>query len=241
MRPQLSLEMRQKMLDIAKSLFDMNFEYAVTYHKSPSSINPDRPWYQIGIYDWLKDHSATLKDAGLYVLSGATKACILQKGQREWVIKVGFVPSEPEMVNYCELEAKYYDLACQNHLEDYFAATYKIGTHIAEDGTEIPIFAQQWAEVSTDNYDTKCLEYMSSGWYASIDDIPEEELDDYYCRIEDLDEDERVCAMYNCLSYEIKDLLEFIEEHDINDLHSENWGITNSGKTVMIDFSGYRG
>ena len=233
-----TVEQKNWAMDIMHKLFNMGFYEAITYHKD--ELYPKDKWYRLGLFDWENAHDEELKHLPITLSSGETKVCVLSKDCPDWVIKVGFVRTtspgyveEDTAKDFCALEAEYYAKACDNRIEEYFAATYKIGEI---DGVEI--FMQEYARTDDDMFSDLFSNYVSEDFEKDED----EDDDDYWSRVsayvEDMDNEERIYAV---LGPHSEDVVEFIIEHDINDLHSGNWGVTKDGRFVMVDYSGYFG
>lgn len=229
-------EQKDWAMGIMHKLFDLGFYDAISYHRDQDSTT----YYHLGLYDWERTKKEDIVRLPIKFYSGETKVCIVSKECPDWVVKIGFERTTlPEYVkshtdqNFCELEADYYTKACDNNIAYCFAATYKIGEI---DG--IPIFMQEYADTNEDMFEDIFANYMES-IYSKDDDEDEEE---YSSRIEEYVEDmENSDRIYAVLGEDSDDIVEFIEEHDINDLHSSNWGVTPDGRFVMIDYSGYCG
>ena len=114
----------------------------------------------------------------------------------------------------CLKEAENYREACEEDLCEYFAATV-----ILQKIDGIVFVAQE--RVSIDEDDVDELMYDSSGYYS-----------------DSLDDDERIYAICGHTPASSM-LVEFCEQHNINDLHSLNWGMNRLGEYVICDYGGH--
>lgn len=226
---------KSRALYIVSQLFDNDFYSALCYYPDPS-IHKD--YYRLGFCNWLDSHQDLLSTLSIAIYTGETKACIVDDYNSHWVLKISFDrTTEPDYVSrgidwdFCAREVEFYSKACDNNLQDCFAATYQLGKiH------NVCISIQEAVEVNEDLFGDLFENYVST-WY-NVNDFDSEE--DYYSAVsesaDDMDNEDRVYAV---LGDESDNLIEFIDEHDINDLHSGNWGVASDGSYVIMDFSGY--
>lgn len=213
---------REEALSIVQMLFSYGFKEAITYQKDDH--------YSIDLWHWKREHQELLDRLNLSLDSGETKACIFYDSE-DWVIKIGF--QRAGHTDFCQLEASYYEKACCNNLQNYFATTVSAGF---VDGVEV--FLQEKVYVDEDRVSDKIYSYVAAQ-YPKEDWPDEEDREDRIASsVEYCDDDDIVIATLGEVD-DMNDLLDFLYEHDINDLHSGNWGMTDDGRMVMIDFSGY--
>ena len=178
-----------------------------------------------------------LKESHIAVSCGATKICFIPE-ESDWVIKLSFdmtdeFDPEEEEVDFCRREAYNYQKAVDQGLEEYFAATYKVGR--VED---IDVYVQQ--KVVTDSYKIEDMfsSYVENVYEDDLVDYTDDEynwaVDDY---VNDLENTERIEAVFGDSEATCK-LAIFIEKYEINDLHCANYGFVN-GVPVIMDYSGY--
>ena len=223
-------------IDIIDKLMSVGLYDALTYHK----INSDKEYYRLGLSDWLEGHRELLRAEGIDYSWGQTKLCLLCDVLDDWVIKLGFLRStDPYYVkegldkDFCNLEAEYYVKACDNNLGEFFAATYEVG-----EINGVHIFLQELAQPDED-YFMDCFEEYARQGNDRDDFDNDEQYDDYIDDIvEDMDNDERIYAVFG---EESDNLVNFIDMFEINDLHEANYGLTKDGRAVIFDFSGYCG
>lgn len=223
-------------INIIDKLMSVGLYNALTYHK----IEPDKEYYYLGLSDWLDGHRELLRAEGIGYSRGETKLCLLCDALDDWVIKLGFLRStNPYYVkegldkDFCSLEAEYYVKACDNNLGEFFAATYEVG-----EINGVHIFLQELAPPDEISFRDCFEEYASQG--NDRNDFDDEER--YYDYIDeivgDMDNDERIYAVFG---EESDNLVDFIDMVGINDLHEANYGLTKDGRAVIFDFSGYCG
>ena len=100
------------------------------------------------------------------------------------------------------------------------------------------IFLQELAQPDED-YFMNCFEEYACQGNDRNDFDDDEQYDDYIDEIvENMDNDERIYAVFG---EESDKLVHFIDIFEINDLHEANYGITKDGRAVIFDFSGYCG
>ena len=221
-------------LETVRILFNNDFYKAISYQKEGRA-------YYLGWFDWCEDHCDWLEEQHITVFRGETKACIINSDLADWVIKIGFREKPyrdfDEHIDYMNLEAEYYEEAQKANLGEFFAETYNIG---AVDNVDVIL--QEYARPDEDKISSFFFSYAESTFgYQPGDYVSEEEYLDAVSRAEeDMDTEERVEAIFG-RGVECSRLVDFIEEKEINDLHSGNWGITKDGRVVIFDFSGYYG
>ena len=185
---------------------------------------------------WSHDYKEYLERKGITVHCGETKACIISNELTDWVIKVGFIDSDDEgghTTDFCAIEEGNYRSAVDMDLDEFFAAIYELCSVTPDRSffidSNITFFIQEKAVPNEEKTSNTCDNYMkkyySEGegeeeWYPEGDD---------YDRVGSLFEgDERV-----------DELIDFLDNWNINDLHSGNFGYTGDGKVKIIDYSGY--
>lgn len=152
----------------------------------------------------------------------------------DYVIKIPFICDTAlgAEVDYCEVEAMNYELAKEFGLEHHFASCERLPAYhfysMDYDGDsvviDIPLYMMEFAEV-----DVECTEDLYS--------------DCYICDSDDFSDDQKDAARIFGNYYtdsEVEDLVSFINDNGINDIHGFNIGYIN-GIPVLIDYSGYMG
>jgi hypothetical protein len=173
----------------------------------------------------------------MYGTCGATKLVFLIDDLDNWVIKVPFLfsptnaPGRMTIMNYCEAEAQVYEMAWEAGKGAYFAPCYFYKTE-----RDIPFYLQRRVECDENNngdifyrycatsYDKEDFETEDEYWESVSDDV------DYMA-----DED-RLYAVFGF--EEGNELFDFLEAHEINDIHAGNFGFYQHNP-VLIDYSGY--
>ena len=177
-------------------------------------------------YQWCRHHEDILNELGIKYGCGATKIVFICDDLDRWVIKMGenFYATEEDVgnsedfCNYCGYEATLYKEACNCGVGKFFAATYKINEY--EEGL------------------VACLQEKTEVDLEHFEDIIEGYLDDLGYDPDDQEDEDRLRAIFGDEN-KIEELIDFIDSHEINDLHSENYGIKEDGNAVIIDFCGY--
>lgn len=151
---------------------------------------------------------------------GASKAVFINSNF-EWVIKIN-LPREEH--NWCGREYENYRLAEEYGLTYYFASCEYLGEF---EGIEF--YAQEYVdcneEVDSEIYNSLKHRYDSSNMKYDEDCLWDE--------LDNLEADERVDLLYND-----EELVCFILERHINDLHCGNFGIKGD-HYVIIDYCGF--
>ena len=236
--------------NIMNELFAHNFYTALRYEEKTYPHGENR-YYKLGFDDWAYAEGNYFRsNYGLHFYRGETKGCIVDFNRQEWVIKVPFDRStNPRLrrnedgtsINYCALEAEKYARDCAEGIEECFAAIYEVG-----EINGVKFYLQEFANVDEDSTTDSFYEYASEQVekYFSRDEEDEDNerhfVDEIWDFIDDMDDEERVSAVFNGHK-NIRKIRNFINDEEINDLHSGNWGFTNDGREVIIDYSGYRG
>lgn len=233
---------KEKALKVVEELFKHDFLDAISYHERRSYFSNEL-FFTDGFWDWDSEHSDFLKDIGARTHCGATKVCIDVKGL-DWVIKVGFLRTtnptvkKDDVQDYCEREANNFKVVQKRHLEAFFAETYELG-----EVNGAKFYLQERVECDEDIIDSLLCTYVEENpvgfgvfkeSYGSEEEYSEAVMDSARW----MGEEDKVNAILGGGHYE---LINFIDEFEINDLHSGNWGITSDGRMVIFDYSGYYG
>lgn len=176
-----------------------------------------------GTENWFIDNN--LGTMGFWASGGATKACIGHTDLTNWVIKVGY--KEQVACNYATLEYNNYRLAEEAGLAIYFPVMIYLGEFAG-----VPFYLQQMAECYEDQ--------VASDWYERLRDSYEENEEEYsdndlWNEIDSMTDDDRAY-----LTFHDAELVGFLRERHINDLHEGNFGYIGD-RMVIVDFSGWRG
>lgn len=173
-------------------------------------------------YEWKREVESFLPST-LSFLNGATKAVIVIE-EADFVIKIPFLHNwrGGSSENFCEIELDIYEKAKQNKEISECFASVCFGGKVCN----APFYLME--KVSVDE------EYNSDTIYSFYEDIG-------YSHSEVINEAEEdgVRLLFESFYPDVfSSLEEFIDEHEINDLHTGNFGFLN-GRPVFIDYSGY--
>lgn len=231
-----SIEEKNRVNFVLKKLSERDFFEAIRI--------PESRYADMNLDEWIDENYDYLQSYKLMVYTGATKACIVDELNPFWVIKISFDRSRNEyykdhdlVIDFCKREVENYRKAEEKNLQRYFAATYLFSII---DGMYVTI--QETVEVDCGVFTDIFSDSVRS--YYSKDDFDSEES--YNAAVwdsaEDLDNDERIYAIFGKKDEpdeEVNQLVDFIEVNNINDLHCGNWGIAKDGTYVIMDFSGF--
>lgn len=157
-----------------------------------------------------------------YLSSGMTKGCFIFP-KRKLVLKIPF-----DNENYCELEEVNYKKARTCGLEHFFAESWKETDIIMSDSCDdirLPVYGMTFAEtIEEDDF----VEYSYRSGYNKYG-LGEGEVGLLFG------------FFGECYSLEeIEELMVFMKDNEINDIHPGNLGYIN-GNPVFIDYSGFLG
>lgn len=195
-----------------------------------------------GFFNWCCDHRDFL-GGDIKVYCGETKACIISDELSNWVIKVGFTYNDKDrdedVTDFCAIEARNFESAVAEGLEEFFAASYKLCELTPPEKYDfkdnISFFIQEKAMPDEEKTSSTCDSYMRGSQNREEED-DEDYCGDYYDY--DYDDDDRLESLfYGNEKYD--ELTAFINEFNINDLHSGNFGYTPNGQVKIIDYSGF--
>lgn len=223
-----------KCLDLVKELFDNGLHDALFYRAIPNQYGKEPSW-ECGIYDWIDNHYETYNEKNIYFYTGLTKLCIVMKDNKDWVIKLALVRDNVPVFdchsNFCELEARNFEAAEQRGLDKYFAAEYEVGTI-----NDIKVFMQEYVEMNEDLICNSCFDYVKEGYDEDDFETHDDYINAIYSEADYLEDEEKIKAL---MWDDCDELIEFINDYHINDLHNGNWGINKNGKIVLVDYSGF--
>lgn len=130
--------------------------------------------------------------------------------------------------DYCETEAKVYELAQENEIEDCFAGTFYLNDYYG-----YPIYVS---------------EKIQETWYQGDGDKTTPKIHQSEKQAQDLSDKIRVdfydlnmiAILIEQYGYDkVNELMHFICNYDIRDLHSDNLGFDANGELKLIDYSGF--
>lgn len=166
-------------------------------------------------YDWRNGISKVVILFPQYVL----KTCIVGWVEYDSECDSDIFHENEENVDYCEIEYKVYQEAKRRHLEEFFAETVKVSDHV---------YAQEAYDDSFDDWTNDELENTK---------FSEEIYSKFHCLHNRVRTALRVFLGQHSFD-KVLELQDFLEEFDINDLHSGNLGWFN-GVLKLVDYSGY--
>ena len=161
-----------------------------------------------------------LKDCGFCLCCGATKAVFMFNGLDNWVIKINLF--DEKQFDWCGREYDVYLSAKDCGLERFFAEVeplFSLG--------RMKFFLQQCVRcdgsVDDEIYETMLEDEAYAG-------LPEDEVWD---KLDEMDEYDRIAYLYGS-----DDLLDFLNRHEVNDLHRDNFGYDGT-QYILTDYSGF--
>ena len=184
--------------------------------------------YFSGSYEDVDDvfDDFSLYELGFQLWSGATKFCIYHKNFDNFVVKV---TSKTEAFDWCEREYTNYLAAVERGLGEFFPYTDFLG----EFG-DTKFFIQEYCECDEDSVFSILYSKVEEDYPRDENESDAEYQESIYQSVDDLEDDMRVVYIFGLN----EELLDFLGDYCINDLHSGNFGWLE-GHYVIIDFSGY--
>lgn len=188
-------------------------------------------------YNWSDNEGEeAMEELGVRYNCGATKFVLTCKALENWVIKLSYdvdeaFAEETGITDFCGREADNYSLAIMKGLDECFASTWFAG--IVEGHK---VYLQEKVDCDNKVFSERFREYVevniaSEDW-DECDIVEEAECLEDSCRVE--------AVFADSLPFgRLAELIDFCEDHEINDLHECNYGIRPDGSYVIIDFSGY--
>lgn len=185
--------------------------------------------------DWIKAHSENgwntgyLNDFDLYFAEGEEKTCFYNP-DHDCVIKFD---QDDNRYNRCGIEALLYSRAVEAGLGRFFAAS-----SLLREVNGVSFYIQEYAEVDPDAIDSSLIQWVAQDFDQSEFEDEEAYNSRLYEEANELSEEDRI---FGILGYttETRRLVDFIDRYEINDLHNHNWGTTENGDIVLIDYSGF--
>ena len=158
-----------------------------------------------------------------FVDNGAVKYCIFSSLFEDYVVKFC-----PERFDYCEREYTNYLAAVEHKLEAFFPCTDFLG-----EINGMNFYLQEKAYCDPESVSDILYETLRENWECDEETSECQIAEEIICAIDNLEDDECVQMLYNT-----EELLEFLCDYCINDLHPGNFGYIDD-RLVIIDFSGY--
>ena len=201
--------------EIAITIVDALVEYGLTDNLAQYGEHCSEDWF----------YNNSLRSAGFWASSGATKVCIGHGDLCGWVIKVGYTQGVKH--DYATIEYNNYCKAEEAGFAHYFPETIYLG----EFGGRA-FYIQAECDCDEDQ--------VTSDWYERLRDGYDEDGEEYdperlWDEVYNLDDDEKAFLMFRDSAF-----CRFLWENGIGDLHEGNFGY-HKGGAVIIDFAGYKG
>lgn len=213
-----------------KSVLD-EFGFPNLYTVESSDV---KTWFRTALSEfenaWAsdEDNSVVLEtnETMVRINYGATKLVIMSSEANNWVFKIPFKNCK---CNYCQMEVDIYERACKENIEEFFAPCYFL-----EKYDSVDIYVMERADLSYNN--------LYSDLYRRLSDEgrSDEEVEDIMMEVEDESGYVEWLFPYYMDYDKFETFTDFLENADINDLHSGNIGYIGD-RVVLIDYSGYRG
>lgn len=190
-------------------------------------INPDRNIYAnaeyVKIINYLKENYNFSVEAGTYRHTFIFDDC-------DWVLKI---PRKIGNHNYndCEIEVMVYKLAEKHGMNHFFAPAAKLVSFNCSLG-EIPVYVMKKVVVDEGR--------VSDHFYSLYDGYSEDEEDIsewYENNFDEIDATRQAFVDYYGIEADI--LQNFLNNININDIHSGNVGYNEDDNLIIIDYAGY--
>lgn len=202
-------------------------------------------------YNW-EECEETMDELDMWMSYGATRCCLGLNADTEYVIKFQL---DEDGCDYCAREATISRHAEQCGFGDYFAKCEPLFNYTftyGDNNKKIEVYVMEWCycsydDVSDDSYNYHYTKFCEdNNLDASSDDSRDLFSDEEDRRASD---DENSESNFGMIEYAkstwgvtdeqfIYDLIEFMRDWEINDLHAGNWGYKGD-KLVMVDYGGY--
>lgn len=157
--------------------------------------------------------------------TGCTKMVFVLDNLENWVIKID-LGEKP----YCQREADNYTAAVKENLAEYFAATFFFA-----EVEGVKFYIQELVDCHDDFGDDLSCEISEICFDHFKESSSYESDDEIWDAVGNMNDIERVFAL---MPYASPYLKEFISCHEINDLHTGNFG-RRGNDYVIMDFSGF--
>ena len=212
----------------------------------------------ISPWDWLDaQKQANEVSSDLQLTSGCTRLVFWYDEDLDFVFKMQIRPDYyvadggKEPIDYNENEYFMYQKAVEAGLDKYFAWIAPVGIYVIDDGDEAgatyDIYAMEYCECDEDHLSAESEDLMVRS-YCEAEGLEWDDLDDeQQDKIRDCCDD--ATDSEGMLNYagevwgwrERNKVEELLDEHDVSDIHSGNWGLRpRTGELVLVDYAGYR-
>lgn len=230
-----------------KSLLDMMVEHGFAKAVCEACCAEDIS------YEWRRDRGhEVFEELDIWMSCGATRCCIGLNSDTEYVIKFQL---DDEACDYCAREASISKDAEKCGFGDFFAKSEPLFDYTFtynDEDRKIKVYAMEWCHCSYDDVSDDSYNYHYSKFCednnldASSDDSRDLFSDEEERRACDDENSESNIGMieyakstWGILDEDfLRDLIKFMRDWEINDLHAGNWGYKGN-KLVMVDYGGY--
>lgn len=230
-----------------RGLLDKMVEFGFAKAVCEACCSEDIPW------EWSRDYDGDILDElDMWMSCGATRCCFGFNNDTEYVAKFQL---DGEECDYCAREAIISKDAEKCGFGDFFAKCEHLLDYTLSYGKTnrtIRIYVMEWCccsydAVSDDSYNYHYTKFCEdNNLDASSDDSRDLFSDEEERRASDDENSESNIGMIEYAKSTwgiideklIHDLIEFMRDWEINDLHAGNWGYKGD-KLVMVDYGGY--
>ena len=204
-------------------------------------------------YEWSRQcDSDILDELDIWMSCGATRCCFGFNNDTEYVVKFQIDKDE---CDYCAREAQISRRAEQYGFGDYFAKCEPLFDYTFtydNKNKKVEVYVMEWCccdydTVSDNSYNYHYTKFCEdNNLDASSDDSRDLFSDEEERRASDDENSESNIGMIEYAKSTwgiidekfLHDLIEFMRDWEINDLHAGNWGYKGD-KLVMVDYGGY--
>ena len=169
-------------------------------------------------------------DEKVFISNGCSRAVFILP-ELDYVFKIQY--DDFEFGNYCEAEARVFDRAQEESVEEFFAWTCFVGNF-----GQAAVYAMEKVEANEDRISDDSYRYHVEQWMEDCGYTAEDEMESQYCG----DYDDHDGMIEFAIAHNGRRMAhavdKVIDELGINDLHFGNWGYRGD-TLVLIDYGGY--
>ena len=184
-------------------------------------------------YEWRRDcDDNVLEELDIWLSCGATRCCLGLNNDTEYIVKFQIDKDE---CDYCAREALISKQAEHCGFGDFFAKSEPLFDYTFsynDESKKVEVYVMEWCCCDSDTVsDNSSRDLFSDEEERRASD--DEHSDSNFGMIE------YAKSTWGIIDEQfIHDLIEFMRDWEINDLHAGNWGYKGS-KLVMVDYGGY--
>ncbi|NLE06100.1 MAG: hypothetical protein GX638_15040 [Crenarchaeota archaeon] len=220
---------REKVVNFYTEVLDKLME---TYAFQDFAADPDSDFFA-DVEDEVLDNNTE----NLQFFSGISKGVIYAPGMPQYVIKIPFLSNWGE--DYCRIEVAMYQEAKKENLERFFAASDFLMYYGAD---KLPVYIMEYMRVNGVYIDRSGKQILTQ----KSEDVGEVKSLDFGSDEPPTGRSTGKCIHYLTEAYlssilpedDFKELVDFLEELSINDIHSNNVGFREDHSVGLIDYSG---